>query len=199
MEFHEKLQDLRKQKGITQAKLAKEIYVSRTAVSKWESGRGYPNIDSLQELAKYFSVTVDELLSGEELKTIEAADQRIAKIRDLVYGILDVCMVFLLFVPIFGQTVDRKLQSVSLFALTGVATYLKIWYIVVIIGMIFAGIAILALLKWRNDIWDYLKSRVSLAITAAAALLFTLSRQPYAAALLMIVLTIKAALLPKKQ
>ena len=47
MEFHEKLQELRRQKGITQEELAQALYVSRAAVSKWESGRGYPNIDSL--------------------------------------------------------------------------------------------------------------------------------------------------------
>ena len=50
MEFHEKLQELRKKKGLTQEELAKELYVSRTAISKWESGKGYPNIDSLNFL-----------------------------------------------------------------------------------------------------------------------------------------------------
>ena len=47
MEFNEKLQILRKQKGLTQEDLAEKLYVSRTAISKWESGRGYPNIESL--------------------------------------------------------------------------------------------------------------------------------------------------------
>lgn len=67
MEFHEKLQELRKTKGLTQEELAKALYVSRTAISKWESGRGYPSIDSLKQIANYFSVTIDELLSGEKL------------------------------------------------------------------------------------------------------------------------------------
>ena len=40
MEFNEKLQELRKQKGLTQEELAEQLYVSRTAISKWESGRG---------------------------------------------------------------------------------------------------------------------------------------------------------------
>ena len=47
MEFNEKLQSLRKNKGLTQEELAEALYVSRTAISKWESGRGYPSIDSL--------------------------------------------------------------------------------------------------------------------------------------------------------
>ena len=67
MEFNEKLQELRKNKELTQEELAESLYVSRTAVSKWESGRGYPNIESLKEISKFFSVSIDELLSGEKL------------------------------------------------------------------------------------------------------------------------------------
>ena len=70
MEFHEKLQELRKQKGLTQEELAEVLYVSRAAISKWESGRGYPSIDSLKEISRYFSVTIDDLLSGEKLLSI---------------------------------------------------------------------------------------------------------------------------------
>ena len=64
-DVYEKLQQLRKHKGLTQEELAERLYVSRTAVSKWESGRGYPSIDSLKEISKFFSVTIDELLSSE--------------------------------------------------------------------------------------------------------------------------------------
>ena len=46
MEFNEKLQQLRKKSGLTQEQLAEQLYVSRTAISKWESGKGYPNIES---------------------------------------------------------------------------------------------------------------------------------------------------------
>ena len=62
MEFNEKLKELRQQKGLTQEELAKALYVSRTAISKWESGRGYPSIDSMKAIAKFFSVSLDELV-----------------------------------------------------------------------------------------------------------------------------------------
>ena len=76
MEFNEKLLELRKAKGLTQEELAKSLYVSRTAVSKWESGRGYPNIDSLKAISRFFGVTIDELLSGDELLTIAEEDHK---------------------------------------------------------------------------------------------------------------------------
>ena len=57
MNFGEKIQKLRNQNKWTQEELAEKLYVSRTAVSKWESGKGYPNIDSLKEIAKIFNIT----------------------------------------------------------------------------------------------------------------------------------------------
>ena len=87
MEFNEKLQELRKRRGLTQEELAEALYVSRTAISKWESGRGYPSIDSLKAIAGYFSVTIDELLSGDEVLAIAEEDhkQKEMQSRDLVF------------------------------------------------------------------------------------------------------------------
>ena len=97
MEFNEKLQLLRKQNNMTQEQLAEKLYVSRTAVSKWESGKGYPNIESLKSISRLFSVTIDDLLSGEELISL-AADENLAninKFNTLIYAILDIHSVFM--------------------------------------------------------------------------------------------------------
>ena len=62
MDFGEKLKALRTERGLTQEQLAARLYVSRTAVSKWETGGGSPNLDSLQAVARLFDVSVDDLL-----------------------------------------------------------------------------------------------------------------------------------------
>ena len=53
MKLDTKLQELRKQKGLTQEEVASSLFVTRAAISRWESGRGYPGIDSLKEIAKF--------------------------------------------------------------------------------------------------------------------------------------------------
>lgn len=58
---------LREEKGLTQTELAEKIFVTDKAVSKWETGRGYPDISLVESLAKALGVSVIELLSGENI------------------------------------------------------------------------------------------------------------------------------------
>jgi len=201
MEFHEKLQELRKQKGLTQEELAQFLFVSRTAISKWESGRGYPNIDSLRAIAKFFSVTIDELLSGDEALTIAEADNKQNKqhLCDLVFGLLDLGAATLLFLPLFGQKSDGIIREVSLLSLTGIAPYLKTAYLVVVLGMVAWGVLTLALRGCQQSLWEQTKDKLSLWINTAGLLLFIISLQPYAAVLLFLFLTIKVLLLTKNR
>ena len=55
MEFNEKLQQLRTGKNLTQEQLAEQLYVSRTAISKWRKRQGLPYIESLKCISKFFS------------------------------------------------------------------------------------------------------------------------------------------------
>ena len=201
MEFNEKLQELRKQKGLTQEEFAEKLYVSRTAISKWESGRGYPNIESLKAIAKFFSVTVDELLSSGEVLTIAEEDSKRKEkhFRDLMYGLLDICIAMLLFLPFFAQKADGTVQGVSLIALDGVQPYLKIAYLVVVILMIAMGILILALQNCQRAAWIKSKTIISLMLGAIAVLVFMISSQPYAAVFAFALLAIKAFMLLKRR
>ena len=116
MEFGEKLQELRKKKGLTQEELAEALYVSRTAVSKWELGRGYPNIDSLKEISKFFSVSIDELLSGEKLLSIAEKENKsnIKNMCDLLFGIVDLFSLILIILPLYPNTIGDFVYSVNL-------------------------------------------------------------------------------------
>ena len=66
MIFSEKLQLIRKSKGMTQEDLAEKLDVSRQAVAKWESGQVYPDISNLIQISNLFNVTVDYLVRDQE-------------------------------------------------------------------------------------------------------------------------------------
>jgi len=199
MEFHEKLQKLRKQKGLTQEQLAQELFVSRAAVSKWESGRGYPNIDSLKMIAAFYKVTVDELLSGEELLTIaeDAQKQTANRFCSLVFGLLDLCTVLFLFLPLFRQQIAQNVQAVSIFSLTETAPYLKTAYLAISAAITLTGILTLILANGDNQLGKENLARISLTLHIPATLLFIISSQPYAAAFSFLLLGIKVFLLIK--
>ena len=197
MEFNEKLQELRKQKGLTQEELAEKLYVSRAAISKWESGRGYPSIDSLRDIAKFFSVTVDQLISPDQMLNIAEENQKQTekRFKDLIFGLLDICASLLLFLPLLSEKTDEYIRAVSLLALDGVAPYLKVAYFFAVMGTVIIGILTLALQSITSNVWSRIKSKISLALSIAAVLIFIISLQPYAASFVFVMLVIKAAIL----
>ncbi len=73
MNFNERLQALRKSKGMSQEELAERVGVSRQAVSKWETGETTPEVSKIIALAELFGVTTDALLIGDEKKTDPSA------------------------------------------------------------------------------------------------------------------------------
>ena len=199
MELNKKIQELRKQKGLTQDELAEKLFVSRTAVSKWESGRGYPNIESLKAIARLFGVTVDKLLSGEELLLIseEENKKRENHFRDIVFGLLDLAVATLVFLPFFGQKTESMVYGVSLLSLTEIAPYLKMGYYAVVIGIMLSGVITLALQNCYKTFWVQNKSKISLCLNILGVFLFVISQQPYAAIFLLIFLIIKVLMLIK--
>ena len=68
MKFHEKLQKLRREAGLSQEMLAEKLDVSRQAVSKWESGQTYPEMDKLIALCELFQISLDHLVRDGELE-----------------------------------------------------------------------------------------------------------------------------------
>lgn len=75
--FAQKLKQLRTEKVLAQDELAKQVHVSRSAVAKWEQGRGYPTEESIADLCALFGVSKDELIDDDK----EALEQRRGEAR----------------------------------------------------------------------------------------------------------------------
>ena len=198
MEFHEKLQELRKSKGLTQEELAEALYVSRTAVSKWESGRGYPSIDSLKEISRFFGVTIDELICPQEMMTAAEDDKRqsIGRYVSVICNAMDILTAVLLFLPVFGNGTDSP-ASVSLFRLTGVQPWLKIVFIAVIGIIILNGICGLVLARFNKASWNKHRLVTGMLLSVTAVGVFIAARQPYAGIVCFSILVIKTWLMVK--
>ena len=200
MEFYEKLQELRKSRGLTQEELAEMLYVSRTAISKWESGRGYPNMDSLKAISKCFSVSLDDLLSSETILTIAEEDgkQKEGRMQSLVFGLLDCGFALLLFLPLFGQREAGIVRAVSLLTMTSTAHYIKAVFFTLIAMTILSGILLLALQNCHTARWLNVKDKFSIGLSTVNTLIFIATMQPYAAVFAFVFLAIKALLLIKR-
>ena len=201
MEFNEKLQELRKKKGLTQEELAELLHVSRAAVSKWESGRGFPNIDSLKTISGLFSVSLDDLLSGERLLAIAEDEhkEREGRTKDIIVGMLDLFSILVLFLPLFGQASGDAVGAVTLWDLTGAKSYIKIAYFTAILLLTLCGVLTLVLRGLIAKRWHSAKVPLSLSLGSVAVLLFIAGRQPYAASFMFVLASAKGILLLKRQ
>ena len=200
MEFNEKLQELRKAKGITQEELAQALYVSRTAVSKWESGRGYPSIDSLKEISGFFSVTIDELICSEEIMAAAKEDKEssLHKLIALICSLLDVFMGLLLFIPLFGNGAGSP-SAVSLLSLTGTQLWIRYLFFGLIMVTLLNGIAGVVLSSMDKPARGRQSIAVGMILAALCSAVFILTRQPYAGIICFSVLIVKGFLLIGKR
>ena len=130
---------LRKQRGLTQAELAERIGVTDKAVSRWERGKGFPDITLLPPLAQVLGTSVTELLAGEPMSVEERAERSDSAVlealryagsmgRKTAAVLLAVAGCFLLLTPLFvaGRTWGLRLAGLGLLALAGAARYVKL-------------------------------------------------------------------------
>ena len=201
MEFNEKLQELRKNKGLTQEELAEALYVSRTAVSKWESGRGYPNIDSLKEISKFFSVTIDDLLSSERIIHIAESENKsnIQNICDFLFGITDLLNILLIILPLYPKTINNHVYSVNLFLHSDIssvnrAIYLSMFILLILFGTVKIIVSQMKVIKGRNVL-----TNTSVVVNIVVVLILSLARQAYAIVIAFLLLVIKSILVIKNR
>lgn len=197
MEFGEKLQLLRKERGLTQEELAEALYVSRTAVSKWESGRGYPSIDSLKVISGFFSVTVDELLSGEKLISLAQKENRenIRKLCGSLFGCVDLFTFLLVVLPLYPKTANGFVHAVQLFAYseTSLLNLRAYWFFFLL--LILSGILKLIFTQLKIYKMSNILTYCSMLLSIAAVVYLALAGETYAVVLTFLLLTTKAVML----
>ena len=198
MEFSEKLQELRKSRSMTQEELAEALYVSRTAISKWESGRGYPSIDSLKEISRFFSVTIDELICSDEMITVAENDKKefVSKYISLICNALDILLAILLFIPAFGNGPSSS-ETVSLLGLSGITPWLKTVFVVIIGITILNGICGVVIANLNKPTWSRHRLVTGVVLSILSVTVFIVTRQPYAGIVCFAFLVIKSFLIAK--
>ena len=200
MEFNEKLQQLRKQNNLTQEQLAEQLYVSRSAISKWESGKGYPNIESLKCIAKLFSVSIDELLSGEELISLAETENRsnLKKIYSFISGILDITAIAFIVLPLYGKSDGSYIHSVNLLSFTETTWVMLIIYWTIFITMIGLGFATVLFVHFEKESSYNLTKKSSVVLGVLAICFFAAAKEPYVTTLLFLLFVMKIYVLMKQ-
>lgn len=196
MEFHEKLQTLRKSRNLTQEELAESLFVSRTAISKWESGRGYPNVDSIKDIACFFSVTIDELLSSEKILSLAKKENQtnIKKMCNLLFGVVDVFTLMPIILPLYPNTVNGHIYSVNLLDYTETSSTNLMIYWIMFITLIIAGALKIALTQANIQKGQKVITWSSIGLGVIVVLFLSLTRQVYATIVMFSLLVIKGFL-----
>ena len=195
MDFGEKLKALRTERGLTQEQLAARLYVSRTAVSKWETGGGSPNLDSLQAVARLFDVSVDDLLSADDLIVL-ARDERRSTARSsgmLSFGLLDVLAVVFAFIPLYGVD-DGSFVRMANLADYGASVDFGASFAVMtaaVVSLMFVGAVEILLAAAGSRRAARIVALVGFSVQALAVVLFASTMQPYATTLMFVLLLAK--------
>lgn len=200
MEFGEKLQELRKSRSLTQQELAEQLYVSRAAVSKWESGRGCPSIESIKDISRFFDVSIDNLLSGEKLLVLAERENKACRIKicDYIFGAADLFYFFLVLLPLYPHSLDGVVYSVNLLSYTEDAPVKGVLYLTAFVFLIICGAIKIIITKTVTEKSGKAFMCFSLIINILIVILLALSRETYATVLVFSLLTVKAVLFFKR-
>lgn len=193
MEFADKLKTLRKRQNTTQEQLAEKLHVSRTAISKWETGRGTPSIDSLKAIAELFDVSMDALLSTEELVVVAQNENKnnLNQLSGLIFALLDLAAIIGFLLPIYGEKGEQVIQSVSLFQLQSGSRYV---YIPLLAILTICGIVEVIFLFQQKVQGVKVSAMIGMIVHILVIFVFIASQQPYAAALYFLFLIVKSVL-----
>lgn len=163
IEFGEKIKHLREEKGMTQQTMADKLFVTRQAVSRWETGSRYPDIYTTKKIAGILGVSIDELLSGEELRehihTVPVLEKKEENITQTVIYAIAMFSYLLMSIFSFGSFlyIDEGLKNTPAGRIDVRAVFITIKYMLNT-ALLFAGIILSAKRKLIPKTTGYIMS-----------------------------------------
>ena len=125
MEFRDNLKRLRTERGLTQAQLAEQIFVSRSTVAKWENGLGLPSEESMAAIEALFGVSLRELKTSEPETVIVQKNQRLRQRRRVIVCTVAVSLILLVGSLLFAAQIAVKSGYVGLSPEAVIGNYVK--------------------------------------------------------------------------
>ena len=112
MEIGNKIQELRKKKGISQEELAEKIGVARQTISKWELGETSPDLKQAKELSKIFKISLDELTNNDIKEVLIEKTSNTEQLAGLILKIIKFFVIFIIVVFILLITASILFRNV---------------------------------------------------------------------------------------
>ena len=144
---------LRRDKNLTQKDLANKLNVSDKAISRWETGKGFPDVDSLQALSHFFNITINELLAGEKAstKTLEeiAEENIITAITETeknnkskkIIKVISVITGLILIIPLLKSSIESIIKLLGKYTLIK-DPWLILFNLSICLCIFFSGLAV---------------------------------------------------------
>ena len=132
MEIGRKLKEVRMHASLTQEQVAEELFVSRQTISNWENEKTYPDIISIIKLSDLYSISLDELLKGDQ-KMMEHLDEStniVKSNKKLVGAIIANILLFLIMFMIAGLMPENVYVMASVFCLATIGIAALLYQIV---------------------------------------------------------------------
>ena len=194
-----RIREMRLAAGMSQEQLAEKLQVSRQSISKWESGRGYPSIDSLKEISSFFSVTIDELLSGEKLISIAEKENKsnLQNVCELLIGILDIFSFLLIVLPLYPRHIGNYVSAVSLFGYSETTVFNRNVYWGIFTALMILGVIKIVMSQLKAVKGKKVLQISSMVINIVAVMFLALARETYATVLIFLLFLMKGILAAK--
>lgn len=117
MTLGEKIKKLRKDNQLTQEELAKKLYVTRTAISKWELDKGFPDIDNLKQISNLFGVSIDEMVSDNDIENKRVLEEKRARTMYFIaigcVALATLCSLLAYFLQIYYLNIVSMIAAVA--------------------------------------------------------------------------------------